>query len=91
MKILNHLEVRRVWFGIMLATLTCSLTSFVQTAAPTQQKQADNVYQEGVILWTQKSGEARARIYSDELREMFSPSVMGAHQRSLAQIALGAQ
>jgi 5'-nucleotidase (lipoprotein e(P4) family) len=42
---------------------TCSLTTFAQTAAPAAQKQANNEYQEGAILWTQTSGEARALAY----------------------------
>ena len=63
MKITNYLEVRRMWVGVMLVTLTCSLSTFAQTAAPAEQKQADNVYQEGAILWTQTSGEARALAY----------------------------
>lgn len=63
MEIINHLKVRRMWLRIMLATLTCSLTTFAQTPAPAAQKQADNTYQEGAILWTQTSGEARALAY----------------------------
>lgn len=63
MKVINHMEVRRMWLGIMLATLTCSLTAVAQTAAPAAERQADNVYQEGAILWTQTSGEARALAY----------------------------
>lgn len=63
MKIFNQLELRRMWLRILLLTLTCSLTTFAQTAATAQQKQADNVYQEGAILWTQTSGEARALAY----------------------------
>lgn len=62
MKIINRPDVRRMWLGITLITLTCSFTTFAQTAAPSQ-KQADNVYQEGAVLWTQTSGEARALAY----------------------------
>jgi 5'-nucleotidase (lipoprotein e(P4) family) len=63
MKIINHLKVRRMWMGLVLVTLTYSLPSFAQTAARGAQQQADNVYQEGAILWTQTSGEARALAY----------------------------
>ena len=63
MKIINQLKVRRTWLGIMLVTLTCSLSTFAQTAAPAAQNQADNVYQEGAIVWTQTSGESRALAY----------------------------
>lgn len=63
MKCINQLEVRRMWLRVMLLTLTGSLTTFAQTAAPATQKQADNVYQEGAIVWTQTSGEARALAY----------------------------
>lgn len=52
-----------MWLRIIFVTLTCSLTTFSQTAAPTAQQQADNVYQEGAVLWTQSSGEARALAY----------------------------
>lgn len=62
MKIINRPDVRRMWLRITLITLTCSFTTFAQTAAPAQ-KQADNVYQEGAVLWTQTSGEARALAY----------------------------
>src|ERR1044071_2967360 len=63
MKTINHLKVRRMWLSVMLVTLACSLSTFAQTAAPATQKQADNVYQEGAIVWTQTSGEARALSY----------------------------
>lgn len=64
MKIINRPDVRRMWLRITLITLTCSFTTFAQTAAPApSQKQADNVYQEGAVLWTQTSGEARALAY----------------------------
>ncbi|HJR08107.1 MAG TPA: 5'-nucleotidase, lipoprotein e(P4) family [Pyrinomonadaceae bacterium] len=64
MKIINHPDVRRKWLRIVLITLTCSFTNFAQTVAPApSQKQADNVYQEGAVLWTQTSGEARALAY----------------------------
>lgn len=63
MKIIDHLMVRRMWLGLMFLTLTCSLTAVAQTAAPAAQTQADNVYQEGAVLWTQTAGEARALSY----------------------------
>lgn len=63
MKVINQLELRQMWLGIMLMALTCSLTTVAQTAAPAAQRQVDNVYQEGAILWTQTSGEARALAY----------------------------
>jgi 5'-nucleotidase (lipoprotein e(P4) family) len=64
MKLIDHMDARRVWLKLVLVTLACSLTSFAQTAAPAAaQQQADNVYQEGAVLWTQTSGEARALAY----------------------------
>ena len=63
MKIINQPEARRTWPGIILLTLTCSLHTFAQAPAPAPQRQADNAYQEGAILWTQTSGEARALAY----------------------------
>lgn len=63
MKINNHLEVRRMWLGLMLVSLIFSFTALAQTAAPATQQQANNEYQEGAILWTQTSGEARALAY----------------------------
>jgi 5'-nucleotidase (lipoprotein e(P4) family) len=63
MKMINHLETRRMWLGLVLMSLTFSFTVTAQTAAPAPQKQADNEYQEGGILWTQTSGEARALAY----------------------------
>lgn len=63
MKIINQQEVKRLWLGLALLTLTCSLTALAQTPAPAQQSQPNNEYQEGAILWTQTSGEARALQY----------------------------
>jgi 5'-nucleotidase (lipoprotein e(P4) family) len=63
MKTINHLKVRRMWLRVMLVTMACSLSAFAQTAAPAPQQQADNIYQEGAIVWTQTSGEARALSY----------------------------
>lgn len=63
MKMINHLAVRRMWLGLVLMSLTFSFTALAQTGAPATQKQANNEYQEGAILWTQTSGEARALAY----------------------------
>jgi 5'-nucleotidase (lipoprotein e(P4) family) len=63
MKFINHLEVRRAWLRIMFVTLTCSLQTLAQTAQTPATKPADNLYQEGAILWTQTAGEARALAY----------------------------
>jgi 5'-nucleotidase (lipoprotein e(P4) family) len=52
-----------MWLGVMLVSLACSLTTFAQATAPAPQQRADNEYQEGAILWTQTSGEARALAY----------------------------
>ena len=60
MKLINQAEARRSWLKVLLVILTCSLTTFAQTAAPAEQKQANNTYQEGAIVWTQTAGEARA-------------------------------
>ncbi|HKR02180.1 MAG TPA: 5'-nucleotidase, lipoprotein e(P4) family [Pyrinomonadaceae bacterium] len=61
MKTINHPEVRRMWLGLFLAALVFPLQSLAQ--APAVQKQADNAYQEGAVLWTQTAGEARALSY----------------------------
>jgi len=63
MKNIHDMQVRRMWLRMMFVILTCSLPAFAQTAAPATTKPADNVYQEGAILWTQTSGEARALAY----------------------------
>ena len=63
MKLSNQREGRRLWLGVALLTLTCSLTTLAQTAAPATEQQADNEYQEGALLWTQASGEWRALAY----------------------------
>lgn len=58
MKITTYPAARRAWLKILFVTLVCSLTASAQTMAPAAQ--ADNVYQEGAVLWTQTAGEARA-------------------------------
>lgn len=63
MKNIKRVQWQRVWLRLMLVTLTSSLSAVGQTAATAPQKQADNIYQEGGILWTQTSGEARALAY----------------------------
>lgn len=63
MKMSNQLAGRQMWLGLVLMNLTVSLTAIAQTAAPATQKQANNEYQEGAIVWTQTSGEARALAY----------------------------
>jgi 5'-nucleotidase (lipoprotein e(P4) family) len=89
MKMSNHLEVRRIGFRIILVTLTCALTTFAQTAAPTAQKQADNVYQEGAILWTQTSGEVRALAYQAfNLARMILDQDLGSNRRSRMRRAI---
>ena len=61
---INYRCVRGLLLSLALLTLTGSLTTFAQTAtAPAAQGQAENEYQEGAILWTQTSGEARALAY----------------------------
>lgn len=63
MNFINQREAHRTWLKVMLLTLTCSLATFAQTAAPDKKEQPDNVYQEGAILWMQTSGEVRALAY----------------------------
>ncbi|HUQ33125.1 MAG TPA: 5'-nucleotidase, lipoprotein e(P4) family [Pyrinomonadaceae bacterium] len=63
MNFINQWGVRRTWLKVMLLAIVSSSATFAQTAAPAEQKQADNVYQEGAILWTQTSGEVRALAY----------------------------
>jgi 5'-nucleotidase (lipoprotein e(P4) family) len=60
---IDRRDASRRWLAITFLTLACSLTAIAQTAATAAQQQADNVYQEGAILWTQTSGEARALAY----------------------------
>jgi 5'-nucleotidase (lipoprotein e(P4) family) len=89
MKISNQTEIRRAWLWIILATLTCSLTTFAQTAAPAALQQADNVYQEGAILWTQTSGEARALAYQAfNLARMMLDRDLQANRRSRMRRAI---
>ena len=63
MKLINRREAVSLWLSLMLLALTGSLTATAQTAATGAQKQADNEYQAGAILWTQSAGEARALAY----------------------------
>lgn len=63
MKLSNQREARRLWLGVTLLTLTFSLATVAQTAAPALSQPADNEYQEGALLWTQASGEWRALAY----------------------------
>jgi 5'-nucleotidase (lipoprotein e(P4) family) len=63
MKLINQRKALKVWLGLVLLTLTCSLTGTAQTAAAPAQNQADNEYQAGAVLWTQSSGEERALCY----------------------------
>jgi 5'-nucleotidase (lipoprotein e(P4) family) len=63
MRMIDRREASRRWLAITFLTLACSLTANAQTAATTARQQAENVYQEGAILWTQTSGEARALAY----------------------------
>ena len=62
-KIIKQTKGRRMWLKVLLVTLTCTLQTVAQTAAPATQQPVDNVYQEGGIVWTQTSGEARALAY----------------------------
>lgn len=62
MKPTNLRGALRLWLGLALLASNCSLVVFAQTAAPATG-QANNEYQEGAILWTQASGEARALAY----------------------------
>jgi 5'-nucleotidase (lipoprotein e(P4) family) len=63
MKLTNQREAMRRLLGVALIILTSSLNAAAQTAATAGQGQADNQYQEGAIVWTQTSGEARALAY----------------------------
>jgi 5'-nucleotidase (lipoprotein e(P4) family) len=56
-------SARPLWLGAVLLLLTGPSAAFAQTAAPAARCEADNVYQEGAILWTQTAGEARALAY----------------------------
>jgi 5'-nucleotidase (lipoprotein e(P4) family) len=48
---------------LALAVLICSFTAMAQTSPAIPQKEADNEYQAGAVLWTQSSGEMRALAY----------------------------
>ncbi|HKS28799.1 MAG TPA: 5'-nucleotidase, lipoprotein e(P4) family [Pyrinomonadaceae bacterium] len=61
MKNAVYKETRARWLGALLLILSCSLMTAAQAPAP--QPQADSEYQEGAILWTQSSGEAKALAY----------------------------
>lgn len=61
MKNAVYKETRARWLGALLLVLSCSLTVAAQAPAP--QPQADSEYQEGAVLWTQSSGEAKALAY----------------------------
>ncbi len=61
MKLINRMDVKRAWLYVTLLILASSLNAAAQTPAPAAQ--ADNQYQEGAIVWTQTSGEARALAY----------------------------
>lgn len=63
METINRKSTRRLWLGPVLLMLTGPLSVFAQTPAPAARCEADNEYQEGAILWTQTSGEARALAY----------------------------
>jgi 5'-nucleotidase (lipoprotein e(P4) family) len=63
MNLINGRKAMRLWLGLTLLTLSCSLTTIAQTAAAAPQQQADNEYQAGAVLWTQSSGEVRALAY----------------------------
>lgn len=54
--------VRTHLLGVLII-LACALVTVGQTSAPAPQPQADNDYQEGAVLWTQSSGEAKALAY----------------------------
>src|SRR5215207_8076425 len=61
MKSTNRLGAARLLLGLTLLASNASL-AVAQTPAPAAQP-ANNEYQEGAILWTQASGEARALSY----------------------------
>jgi len=61
MKPTKRLSLARLFLGLTLLASGGSL-AVAQTAAPAPQP-ANNEYQEGAILWTQTSGEARALSY----------------------------
>lgn len=61
MKLICQREAKRLWLGVGLLILTTALNTTAQT--PATQTEANNQYQEGAIVWTQTSGEARALAY----------------------------
>ena len=63
MSLINRRTESRQWLAITFLILTCSLAATAQTTATPARQAADNEYQEGAILWTQTSGEARALAY----------------------------
>lgn len=63
MKLINRGETINLWLGVALLILTSALNTVGQTPATAAKVEADNQYQEGAIVWTQTSGEARALAY----------------------------
>jgi 5'-nucleotidase (lipoprotein e(P4) family) len=63
MKLSKQREAMRAWLCVALLILASSLNAAAQTPATAKQAEADNQYQEGAIVWTQTSGEARALAY----------------------------
>lgn len=89
MKLTNQREAMKVWLGVALLILTSSLNAAAQTPATATQAQADNQYQEGAIVWTQTSGEARALSYQAfNLARMMLDRDLGMNRRSRMKRAI---
>lgn len=64
MKLNIRKESRTAFLGFLLIVVS-ALPAYAQATATKQQEQepADNVYQEGAVLWTQAAGEEKALCY----------------------------
>lgn len=82
MRIINVSPVKKVWLTALLLTIVLNVPASAQTAAPVKQP-ADNVYQEGAVLWTQASGEMRALAYQAfNLARLLLDRDLRTHRRS---------
>jgi 5'-nucleotidase (lipoprotein e(P4) family) len=63
MKLNIRKESRSTFFLSFLLLVVSALPAFAQATAAKQQEPADNVYQEGAVLWTQAAGEEKALCY----------------------------
>lgn len=63
MKLNNQWKAWKLWIGLTLIIISFCPSGLGQSPLATAQEPADNEYQEGAILWTQRSGERNALAY----------------------------